>query len=99
MNNTYSIHAYYFGRTIGYIPIEILMPFFMLLIGYFSSNLDNSADTFFLQLLTVELLFWMSTSYSLFISASVQDFTAVLGIISTMLIPCMLLSGYFINLR
>jgi hypothetical protein len=43
-----------------------------MLVCYFSSHLDNSAGTFFLQLLALELIYWMSASYGMIISTAIK---------------------------
>jgi len=53
LSNTYSTSAYYFGRTLAVVPIEILTCFLFLAIGYFPCNLNNSAGVFFKSLLSV----------------------------------------------
>lgn len=53
LSNTYSTSAYYFGRTVAVIPIEILTAFLFIAIAYFPCNLDNSASVFFKSLLSL----------------------------------------------
>lgn len=43
LSNTYSTSAYYVGRTLAVLPVEILANFIFICIAYFPCNLDNSA--------------------------------------------------------
>jgi ABC-type multidrug transport system permease subunit len=53
LSNTYSTSAYFIGRSLAVQPVEIATVFLFLVIGYFPSNLDNSAGVFFKSLLSM----------------------------------------------
>lgn len=53
LSNTYSTSAYYLGRTVAVLPIEILTCFLFIAVAYFPCNLDNSAGVFFKSLLSL----------------------------------------------
>lgn len=98
MNNTYSTISYFVGRNLAYLPLEWLLPFIFIILGYFSSHLNNNAGTFFLQLLILELVYWMSASYGLVISTAIKQFDVALALIPVLIIPLMLVSGFFVSL-
>ena len=98
MNNTYSTISYYIGRNVAYLPLEWLLPFLFIILGYFSSHLNNNAGTFFLQLLVLELVYWMSASYGLVISTAIKQFDVALALVPVLIIPLMLVSGFFVSL-
>jgi ATP-binding cassette subfamily G (WHITE) protein 1 len=75
------------------------LPLLFILVGYFSSHLDNSAGTFFLQLLACELVYWMSASYGMIISTAIKQFDVALALVPVLIIPQMLVSGFFISLN
>lgn len=98
MNNTYSTISYYFGRSLAYLPLEWFLPFLFIALGYFSSHLNNSAGIFFLQLLSLELTYWMAASYGMVISAAIKKFDVAVALIPVLIIPLMLVSGFFVPL-
>ena len=99
MNNSYSSISYYMGRSVAYLPLDLILPLLFLGISYFSSHLNNNAGVFFMQLLALELVYWMSASYGLLISTAIKDFAIALALIPILVIPMMLVSGFFVSLN
>jgi hypothetical protein len=98
MNNTYSTFAYFCARNFAYLPLEWFLPFLFIIIAYFSSHLNNNAGTFFLQLLAIELVYFMSASYGMIISAAFKQFDVALSLVPVLIIPLMLVCGFFVSL-
>ena len=87
------------GRTVAIIPIEILTCFLFLAVGYFPVNLDNSAGVFFKSLLSLELCTYMSSSFGLFLSALFSDASVVMALVPVLIIPFLLVGGFFVPLE
>lgn len=98
-SNTYFTIPYFVGRTLAYIPLEFFLPVLVFSLNYFTSHVDYNVGTFFLQLLALELIYWMSSSYGLAISASLKSYNLALALISIIMIPLMMLSGYLVPLH
>lgn len=98
LSNTYCTSAYYAGRTMAVIPVEIFVPFLFLCIAYFACNLDNSAATFFWTVLSIELCSFMSSSFGLLLSTIFSDASIVMALVPTLIIPFMLVGGFFVPL-
>ena len=73
LSNTYSTTSYYIGRSLAYMPLEIILPFVLLVIQYFIIHLDNSASAFFATLGSCWLIYWMASAYGLFLSSVFPD--------------------------
>ena len=98
LSNTYSTSAYYFGRTVAVVPIEIITCFLFLTIAYFPCNLDNSAGVFFKSLLSLELCAFMSSSFGLLLSTIFSDAGVVMALVPVLIIPFLLVGGFFVPL-
>lgn len=98
MNNTYTTSAYFWGKSSATFPVELLAPFLFLIVAYFGCNLNNEAYVFFWALLTAELVYFCSASYSLVISTLVSDMSVASAITPLTIIPLMLVAGFFNNL-
>ena len=99
MSNSYSTLAYYTGRSMSCIPIEIFLPLLFMVIAYFPSNLDNSTGVFFMSVLAIELCYFMAASYGLMISTIIKDFNVAIALVPVLIIPQMLVAGYFVTLN
>jgi ABC-type multidrug transport system permease subunit len=99
MSNSYSTSAYFWGRSFATFPFDIAFPFLFISICYFACHLNNEAGIFFYAVLILELVYWHASSYGLFISTLFKDVTTALTLVPVLLIPLMLLGGFFINLN
>lgn len=98
MSNSYSTSAYFWGRSFATLPFDLAFPILFAVIAYFPCHLDNSAGVFFWALLSLELVYWQSASYGLFMSTLFKDINTAMTLIPVILIPLMLISGFFISL-
>lgn len=87
------------GRNLAAIPLDLLVPVVFLLIMYFPVHLDNRAHVFLWALLISELVYFMSASYGLLLSATFKDMTVVMALVPVVIIPLMLVGGFFSNLN
>ena len=99
MSNSYSTSAYFWGRSFAIFPFDLAMPFIFIVICYFACHLNNTAGVFFLALLSLELVYWQASSYGLFISTLFKDVATAMTLVPILIIPLMLLGGFFINLN
>lgn len=98
MSNSYSTVGYYIGKSAACLPVEWFLPLLFIVIAYFPSHLDNRAGVFFLAVLSVELVYWMSASYGAVLSTVIPQFDVVMALIPVLIIPLMIVGGYFISL-
>lgn len=98
MNNTYTTAAYFWGKSLATFPVEILSPLIFILVCYFACNLNNDGGVFFLCLLALEMVHFCAASYSLVISTLIQDLNVAMAMTPTLIIPFMLVAGFFNNL-
>lgn len=99
LSNTYSTTSYYIGRTLAYMPLEIILPIVLVLIQYFVIHLDNSASAFFATLGSCWLVYWMASAYGLLLSSIFPDPEVALSLVPVLIIPLMLLGGFFAPLE
>lgn len=99
MSNNYSTSAYFWGRSFATFPFDVAMPFIFIVICYFACHLNNAVGVFFLAVLSLELVYWHSASYGLFISTLFKDVTTAMTLVPILIIPLMLLAGFFISLN
>jgi hypothetical protein len=98
MSNSYSTLSFYIGRSLACLPIEWILPLIFVVIAYFPSHLDNRAGVFFLAVLSLELVYWMAASYGMVFSTMIKQFDVVMSLVPVLIIPLMLVAGYFISL-
>lgn len=99
MSNTYSTFSFFIARNVAGLVLDLFMPFLFLVIMYFPVHLDNRAHVFFWALLISELVYWMSASYGMLLSATFKDMTVVMALVPIVIIPLMLVGGFFTNLN
>lgn len=99
MSNTYSTFSFFVGRNVASLPLDLFLPILFIGIMYFPTPLDHSAKVFFWAVLVSELVYWMSASYGMFLSALFKDITVVMALVPVVIIPLMLTGGFFTNLN
>ena len=99
MSNTYSTFSFFIGRNLAGMPLDLFMPLLFLVIMYFPVHLDNRAFVFFWAVLISELVYFMSASYGLLLSATFKDMTVVMALVPVVIVPLMLVGGFFTNLN
>lgn len=95
LNNTYDVSAYYVGRSLAYLPLDIILPLVLLSISYFAINLDNSASAFFATCGVAWLGSWMSSAYGFLLSTLFADAEVSMSLVTVLVIPLLLLGGFF----
>lgn len=99
MSNTYSTFSFFVGRNLAGMPLDLFMPLLFIAIMYFPVHLDNRAFVFFWAVLISELVYFMSASYGLLLSATFKDMTVVMALVPVVIVPLMLVGGFFTNLN
>lgn len=99
MSNTYSTASFFAGRNVAALPLDLFIPALFLVIFYWPVHLTNTAKCFFWALFISELVYWMSASYGLLLSALFKDITVVMALVPVIIVPLMLVGGFFTNLR
>ncbi len=80
-------------------PLDLFMPFLFLIIFYFPVHLVNKAAPFFWALLITEDVYFVSAAYGLLLSALLKDIEVVMALVPVVIIPLMLVGGFFSNLN
>ena len=99
LSNVYSTSSYYVGRSLAYLPIELILPVVLVIVQYFFIHLDNSASAFFATLGSFWLVYWMSSAYGLLLSSIFPDPEVALTVVAVLILPLMLLGGFFAPLE
>lgn len=71
-SDLYSLTAYFFARTLGDLPLDLVLPSIFLVIVYFMTNLRRTAGAFLLSLISV-YLFVIASQVQHWISSFVPD--------------------------
>lgn len=95
LSNTYRTTSYFVGRSLAYLPLELLLPIVLIVICYFAVHLDNSGSSFFLMIAASWLGMWMGSAYGLFLSTAFSDAEVALALVPVLVIPLMLVGGFF----
>ena len=98
MSNSYSTSAYFWGRSFATFPFELLFPLLTVVIAYFACHFNGDVGVFFWTILISELVFWHASSYGFFLSTLFSDPKVIMALVPILLIPLMLLGGFFISL-
>ena len=99
LSNTYDTSAYFWGRSIAVLPVEIITPLLFLTICYFVVNLYNTFDAWLLAAISIEGVAWMASSYGLMLSTLFKDASVVMALVPALIIPLLLVGGFFAPLN
>jgi hypothetical protein len=77
------------------LPVEIFTPFLFLTICFFAVNLYISFSTYILALVSIEAIAWMASSYGLALSTLFKDAAVVMALVPALIIPLLLVGGFF----
>ncbi len=95
LSNTYDTSAYFWGRSLAVLPVEIITPLLFLTICYFVVNLYNTFDAWLLAAISIEGIAWMASSYGLMLSTLFKDASVVMALVPALIIPLLLVGGFF----
>jgi hypothetical protein len=93
----YRLTAYFFARTVGDMPLELIMPFVFTIIVYWMADLKHSFVAYILHLLTLLLAVLVSQSLGLLVGATVMDLKKATTLASVIMLAFLLTGGYFVR--
>lgn len=98
-SKTYSSVVYFLGRTLCSFPFDIMYPTVGVAIVYWSTNLGaQTAEEFMRLICVVNCTYFLSASYGLLYSTLIPKLETAMALVPLLVIPFMLLGGFFINL-
>eukprot|EP00249_Psilotum_nudum_P014606 c24911_g2_i1 orf=4-2430(-) len=96
-SNMYRLSAYFLARTLGDIPLDLMLPVAFVMIVYFMAHLRMTIAAICFTILTVFLIVLTSQSLGLFIGAAVMDVKKATTLSSVLIVAFMLTGGFFLR--
>ncbi|XP_051122381.1 ABC transporter G family member 21 [Andrographis paniculata] len=93
----YRLSSYYFARTVGDLPMELVLPTIFVTITYWMGGLRPSFITFVLTLLIVLLNVLVAQGVGLALGAVLMDVKPATTLSSVVMLVFLLASGYYIQ--
>lgn len=93
----YRLSSYYFARTVGDLPMELVLPTIFVTVTYWMGGLKPSLVTFVLTLLIVLFNVLVSQGLGLALGAILMDLKQATTLSSVMMLVFLLASGYYIQ--
>ncbi|ONK68828.1 uncharacterized protein A4U43_C05F16440 [Asparagus officinalis] len=93
----YRLSAYFMARTMSDLPLDLFLPVIFILIVYFMAGLRESAEPFFLSMLTVFLSIVAAQGLGLAIGATLMDVKKATTLASVTVMTFMLAGGFFVK--
>ncbi|KAJ7518809.1 hypothetical protein O6H91_20G009200 [Diphasiastrum complanatum] len=95
-SNMYRLSAYFLSRTLGDVPMDMLLIFTFITIVYFTTHLRMTPQAFILTLLTVILQTTATQGLGLFVGATMMDVRKGTTLATVLMHTFMLTGGYYI---
>lgn len=96
-SSLYSISAYFVGKVIAELPLNLFTPLLGLLICFWSWDMNSVHHyNFWLNLLTMELMYLAGTGYGLVLGSMVSDRSVMIALLPVVTMPMLLVSGFFV---
>ncbi|KAJ7518856.1 hypothetical protein O6H91_20G011600 [Diphasiastrum complanatum] len=96
-SNMYRLSAYFLSRTLGDVPMDMLLIFTFITIVYFTTHLRMAPQAFILTLLTVILQTMATQGLGLFLGATMMDVRKGTTLATVLMHTFMLTGGYYIQ--
>ncbi|KAJ7518869.1 hypothetical protein O6H91_20G012700 [Diphasiastrum complanatum] len=96
-SNMYRLSAYFLSRTLGDVPMDMLLIFTFITIVYFMTHLRMTPQAFILTLLTVILQTMATQGLGLFVGATMMDVRKGTTLATVLMHTFMLTGGYYIQ--
>lgn len=96
---TYRLSAYFLGKIIGELPVEVVLPLFFCTVTYWMIGLSDTAQGYFLYVLILLLTLFMNSSMGILLSSIITDtsksvrFAGILSMCSSALASFLVSSG------
>lgn len=98
LNKSYSVGPYFWGKNLAEFPFHLLYPVLSIVITYYSVGLNNMKSSYFFVLNAAMICtFFFGTSYGLLISVIISKMELSMALVPVLVIPLMLLGGFFLN--
>ncbi|KAL4512556.1 hypothetical protein ABPG72_020393 [Tetrahymena utriculariae] len=95
---SYGVGPYFWGKNLAEFPFHILYPQLNVLISYYSIGFnDQQTQYFFMHCTSMICTFFQGTSYGLLLSVLFKKMELLMALIPVLVIPFMVLGGFFIN--
>ncbi|XP_002991839.2 ABC transporter G family member 22 [Selaginella moellendorffii] len=94
-SDMYRLSSYFMSRTLGDLPLNLVLPLVFLLITYFMAHLKLTVGAFLLTLLSLFLIVIAAEGLGLFIGAAMMDTKHATTLASILLLIFMLTGGFF----
>lgn len=96
-SDLYRLSSYFMARTLGDLPLDLVMPTIFVIIVYFMTNLELTFAAFFLTLLTVYLNVVTSQGLGFLIGAALMEVKQATTLASIIMLAFMLTGGFFVQ--
>lgn len=93
----YRLTAYFFARTVGDLPLELVLPTLSITMIYWMSGLKATAGAFFCTLATVLFNVLVSQGMGLLLGAAMMDVKKATTLASVIMMTFQLAGGYFVT--
>ncbi|KAH9559455.1 hypothetical protein CY35_06G059200 [Sphagnum magellanicum] len=96
-SDLYSLTAYFFARTLGDLPLDLVLPSIFLIIVYFMTNLRRTAGAFLLSVISVYLFVIAAQGLGFLLGAAMMDVKKASTLASIIMLTFMLTGGFFVQ--
>ncbi|EME27695.1 ABC transporter, ATP-binding protein [Galdieria sulphuraria] len=96
-SGAYRLSAYFLGKALVEIPLDLIYPFFFSVYIYWMLNLNPQASRFILFLVFVGITVFTAQSIGIFIAAVFMDFRKSQTLAAVFMLTSMLTGGFFVS--
>ncbi|EME31813.1 ABC transporter, ATP-binding protein isoform 3 [Galdieria sulphuraria] len=96
-SGAYRLSAYFLGKALVEVPLDLIYPFFFSVYIYWMLNLNPQASRFILFLIFVGITVFTAQSIGLFIAAVFMDFRKSQTLAAVFMLTSMLTGGFYVN--
>ncbi|GKB73555.1 ABC transporter G family member 9-like protein [Tanacetum coccineum] len=93
----YKLSSYFMSRTIGDLPMELILPTLFCILTYWMAGLKPNAGSFLYALFTILLSVLVSQGLGLALGALVMDLKSAAGLGSVIMLSFTLAGGYYVQ--
>ena len=98
-SSLYDISAYFTGKIIAELPLNLLVPVIALLMTFWLWNMNNEHEyNFWINLLNMELMYLTGTGFGLILSSVVANRAVLITLLAVVALPLLLLAGFFVGI-
>ncbi|KAK4524991.1 hypothetical protein GAYE_SCF07G2895 [Galdieria yellowstonensis] len=96
-SGAYRLSAYFIGKAVVEVPLDLIYPFFFSVYIYWMLNLNPEASRFILFLVFVGITVFTAQSIGLFIASVFMDFRKSQTLAAVFMLTSMLTGGFYVN--